>query len=85
LKIFFFLDKGPENHIQEIRLGEALPLLLRNILFFSSHPDLVERVFDSAQRLLQNVPVRRLTFTPDQRVWDLIGNDSENGRNVHCA
>lgn len=85
LQTFFFLHKGPTNRIDDMRPGEALPLLMRNILFFSNHPDLVERVFDSAQRLLQNVAVCRLTFTPDQRVWELIGNGSQNGRNIHCA
>jgi hypothetical protein len=47
--------------------------LLRNILFFADDPELVELVFQAACEFASLVPVRRLVFVPDQRVWDIIG------------
>jgi hypothetical protein len=49
-----------------------LSLLLRNILFFADDPETVKLVFSSAFDFVTRVPVRRLTFFPNQRVWDLI-------------
>jgi len=68
----YFLAKGPENGIAPIEAGEALRLLLRNILFFADDPELVKMVFRSANDFLGKVPAYRLTFYPDGRVWDLI-------------
>jgi hypothetical protein len=68
----FFLAKGPENHIEPIETADALRMLLRNILFFADDPDLIEMVFRSASEFLTRVPASRLTFFPDERVWDLI-------------
>jgi hypothetical protein len=50
--------------------------LLANILFFAQDRELVQAIFASAIELAERVPVRRLTFLPDARVWDLIGNQS---------
>jgi hypothetical protein len=47
-------------------------MLLRNILFFTDDSELVEMVFRSAYEFLARVPVFRLRFYPDERVWDLI-------------
>ena len=68
----YFLAKGPENSIAPIETGEALRLLLRNILFFADDPELVKMVFRSANEFLGQVPAYRLTFYPDGRVWELI-------------
>jgi hypothetical protein len=68
----FFLAKGPENRIDPIPRGDALRMLLRNILFFADDPCLVEMVFRSAFEFLNRVPASRLTFYPDERVWELI-------------
>ena len=68
----FFLAKGPENRIEQIRHADALRMLLRNILFFADDSSLVESVFHSANQFLDRVPVSRLTFYPDVHVWDLI-------------
>jgi hypothetical protein len=46
--------------------------LLRNILFFAHDPALVELVFQAACEFVSLVPIRRLVFVPDQRVWDII-------------
>lgn len=68
----FFLAKGPENRIDPIPQAEALRMLLRNILFFAEDSSLVEMVFRSACEFLSSVAVSRLTFYPDERVWELI-------------
>ena len=68
----FFLTQGPENRIDPIPPSDALRLLLRNILFFADDANLVEMVFRSAFEFLARVPASRLTFLPDQRVWELV-------------
>lgn len=68
----FLLSKGPENRIEDVTPGEALRGILANVLFFAREQDLVRQVFDSACQFAARVPVRRLTFFPDERVWELI-------------
>jgi hypothetical protein len=68
----FLLAKGPENKIEPVSAAEATRALLRNILFFAEDAELVKLVFRAACEFVDRVPVRRLTFVPDQRVWDLI-------------
>jgi len=46
--------------------------LLQNTLFFAQDEELVRRVFQSAFDFVSSVPVRRLVFAPDARVWELI-------------
>jgi hypothetical protein len=72
LSTLFLLDQGPENRIDPIPQAEAIRRLLRNILFFADDPALVELVFQSACEFVTAVPIKRLTFFPDERVWDLI-------------
>lgn len=69
----FLLEKGPENRIEPISKALAIRALMRNILFFAHDSALVKRVFDSACKFANEVPVRRLIFAPDQRVWNIIG------------
>ena len=68
----FFLEKGPENRIDEIPVSEAIRRLMRNILFFAEDPELVEKLLASACDFVDRVPTRLLTFYPDGRVWDTI-------------
>jgi hypothetical protein len=68
----FFLAQGPENRIEPIDPPDALRCLLRNVLFFADDAELVKLIFRSACDFLDRVPAQRLTFVPDQRVWDLI-------------
>jgi len=72
LSTLFFLEQGPENRIEPISTGESVRRLLRNILFFANDSELVKLVFRSAFDFVTGVAVRRLTFFPDGRVWDLI-------------
>ncbi len=68
----YLLDKGPANRIDPISTSEATQRILRNILFFAEEPDLVRRVFEAACEFVARVPVYRLTFFPDEGVWELI-------------
>lgn len=68
----FFLEKGPQNRIEPIAPTDAVQRLMRNILFFAHDPELVKLVFQSACEFANVVPIRRLVFMPDQRVWDII-------------
>ena len=72
IEAVYLLAQGPENRIDAIDSAEALQRVLRNILFFAEDPGLVSAVFDSACRFVEQVPVRLLTFYPDERVWDMI-------------
>jgi hypothetical protein len=69
----YFLEKGPVNRIEPIDDRAAARALLRNILFFSHDERLVKRVFESAFEFVAGVATGRLIFTPDERVWSLIG------------
>jgi len=75
LSTLFLLEKGSENRITPVNPGDAICSLLRNILFFANDSDLVKRVFRSACRFIESVPVRRLTFVPDERVWEIISKE----------
>jgi hypothetical protein len=68
----FFLEKGPENRVDELPPPEAVRRLMRNILFFAEDRRLVEKLLATACDFVARVPIRRLTFYPDARVWDDI-------------
>jgi hypothetical protein len=68
----FFLKQGPENKIEPLAKAEAIRGVMRNILFFAEHSDLVRNVFQSACEFVERVPVQRLTFVPDSRAWSMI-------------
>jgi len=73
IRTVFLLEKGPENRIEDISEAKAVRSLLRNVLFFADDAALVNEVFDSVFEFVNQVPVRRLVFVPDERVWDIIG------------
>ena len=72
IKCLYLLAKGPENKIEPIVGADAVRGLLGNILFFARDPEVVKLVFDAAFDFVSRVPIRRLTFAPDSRVWELI-------------
>ena len=78
----FFLEKGAENRIEELSSGEAVRRLMRNILFFAEDKRLVEQLFATACDFVARVPIRRLTFYPDARVWDLVRKFDRNFQRV---
>ncbi|MGA7683602.1 MAG: hypothetical protein WCC32_02435 [Terriglobales bacterium] len=68
----FFLEKGPENRIDEMSSAEAVRRLMRNILFFAEDPNLVEELLSTACAFVASLPIRRLTFYPDSQVWEQV-------------
>ena len=68
----YLLARGRENKIEPVASAHAARGLLENILFFAGDPELVNLVFQSACEFAGRVPVYRLAFVPDSRVWDMI-------------
>src|ERR1700751_43088 len=68
----YLLSKGRENRIDPVPAGEAARGLLANLLFFAEDEELVQAAFHAAFGFVSRVPVSRLTFFPDARVWELI-------------
>jgi len=68
----YLLGQGPGNTIADVSQADAVRALLQNVLFFAHDDELVQRVFQTALEFVSCVPVRRLTFAPDARVWELI-------------
>jgi hypothetical protein len=68
----YLLAKGPKNQIEPVADADAVRGLLGNILFFARDPEFVKLVFSAAFDFAGRVPVRRLTFAPDERVWEMI-------------
>jgi hypothetical protein len=69
----YLLAHGLQNRIEPVAVADAGRELLANMLFFAEDPDLVHRVFQAACDFVHRVPVYRLTFVPDARVWEMIG------------
>jgi hypothetical protein len=70
ISALFFLEQGPDNRIDELSSTQAVRRLMRNILFFAEDPELVNKLFATACNFVSKVPVRRLTFYPDAKVWE---------------
>ena len=68
----YLLTQGAGNRFEAVSHAEAARALLRNILFFAQDEELVREVAESAFDFVSRVPVRRLVFAPDARVWGLI-------------
>ena len=73
ISAFYLLAQGPENRIDPVAPGQAVRELLANVLFFAEDQELVQRSFHAACEFVSRVPVSRLTFAPDVRVWEMIG------------
>jgi hypothetical protein len=69
----YLLAQGPENRIEPVKVADAGRGLLANMLFFAEDPEMVQRAFQAACDFVDRVPVYRLTFVPDARVWEMIG------------
>lgn len=72
LVAIYQLAQASENSLVPLQPAQAAAELLRNILLFSREERLVTDVFHSACHLASMVPVYRLGFTPDHRVWELL-------------
>jgi hypothetical protein len=73
VETLYLLAQGPENRIDPVTVADAGRELLANMLFFAEDSEMVQQVFQSACDFVHRVPVRRLTFVPDARVWEMIG------------
>jgi hypothetical protein len=69
----YLLAHGPANRIESVRPAESVRAVLANILFFAEDEELIYSIFRSACQLVERIPVYRLTFVPDFRVWESIG------------
>jgi hypothetical protein len=72
LAALYLLAQGPENRVEPMSDAQAARELLQNILFFAQDEELVGMIFQTVCDFVRRVPVRRLVFTPDARVWELI-------------
>jgi len=72
LAALYLLAQGPENRIMPISNAVAVRELMRHVLFFAHDEDLVNMVFQTVCDFVKRVPVRRLIFAPDARVWELV-------------
>ncbi len=73
LAALYLLAQGPENRIDSVAVSDAARELLANMLFFAGDQEMVHRAFQAACDFVDSVPVYRLTFMPDARVWEMIG------------
>lgn len=73
ISALYLLAQGPQNRIDPISTADAARSFLANVLFFAEDDELVQSIFHSAFEFVSRVPVSRLTFVPDSRVWELIG------------
>jgi hypothetical protein len=69
----YLLEKGKSNRTKPVEQLAAARALLRHILFFANDDYMVGKIFDSVMRFVSCISVERLIFTPDERVWGLIG------------
>jgi len=69
----YLLAKGAENRIDPVPAADAGRELLGNMLFFAEDQEMVHWAFQGACDFVHRVPVYRLTFMPDARVWEMIG------------
>lgn len=72
LAALFLLQQGEESRIEPVSEGQAVRELMRHVLFFAQDEELVGMIFHSVCDFVRRVPVRRLVFTQDARVWELI-------------
>jgi len=72
LAAIYLLEHGTENRMTLVQESEAARKLMRNTLFFARESQLVDGVFSTVCELADQVPVFRLEFVPQPRVWELI-------------
>jgi len=78
--VLYLLRQGTENKVEAVADAVAIQALLESILFFARDSELVKLVFETAADFVRQVPVRKLTFLPDARVWELVLRDSASQR-----
>ncbi len=71
--VLYLLAQGQENCIEPVNASDAGRELLANMLFFAEDQEMVHWAFQAACDFVNRVPVHRLTFVPDARIWEMIG------------
>jgi len=66
------IEHGAANRLERVPEAEAVRRLMRNTLFFAREKRLVADVFSTVCELARRVPVYRLEFVPDARVWEML-------------
>jgi hypothetical protein len=72
ISVLYLLAQGRANRIEPVRASDAVRLVLANTLFFAEDQYLIRSVFRSVCRLVDQIPVHRLTFVPNALVWEAI-------------
>jgi hypothetical protein len=72
LAAIYLIEHGAANRLEPIAEADAARRLMRNVLFFANDAQLVSQVFATVCELVRRVPVFRLEFLPDSRVWEMI-------------
>jgi len=72
LAAIYLIEHGAENRMTLVPEPEAARRLMRNTLFFARDSRLVDAVFSTVCELTGQVPVFRLEFVPDSRVWGFV-------------
>jgi hypothetical protein len=72
LAAVYLIEHGARNRFERVPEAVAVRRLLRNTLFFARESNLVAAVFATVCELARRVPVFRLEFVPDARVWEMI-------------
>jgi hypothetical protein len=71
LAAIHLIEHGAANRRVTLEQPDAVRRLLRNTLFFANERELVSAVFATLCDLVERVPIYRLEFVPDARVWEL--------------
>ena len=72
LAAIYLIEHGAANRLEPVPEAEAARRLMRNTLFFAREARLVSGVFATVCELARRVPIFRLEFLPDPRVWEMI-------------
>jgi hypothetical protein len=66
------LERGSDNEVERLGASEAVRTLMKNILFFADDSELTGHLLETSCHVASTIPVYRLAFVPDARVWDVI-------------
>lgn len=72
LGALFHLVQGAEDRVESLTKADALRVLMQCVLCFAGDATVTKQVFTAACDLVDRVPVQRLVFRRDPRVWELI-------------
>ena len=68
----YWLEQAADNTLERLGGSQAVRMLMRNILFFAHDAELAAHLLKTSCHLAATVPMYRLAFAPDARVWDVL-------------